>query len=100
MTVSGAKLREIVLISGPLIATIILPIIVQPYKLNRLLAFLSPTGVPGKRIFKYSIEKNTVCIRALGQGLTFDLKSYLSFILILFLLLSHIPLVGLQVSCL
>ncbi|MGI6423831.1 MAG: FtsW/RodA/SpoVE family cell cycle protein [Tepidanaerobacteraceae bacterium] len=75
MTVSGAKLREIVLISGPLIATIILPIIIQPYKLNRLLAFLSPTGDPlGKGYLNIQLRKILSASGLWGQGLTFDPK--------------------------
>jgi rod shape determining protein RodA len=73
MIVSGAKFKKIILISGSLIAILILCIITEPYRLNRLLTFLNPAGDPlGSGYLNIQLSKIISDSGLLGQGLTFD----------------------------
>jgi rod shape determining protein RodA len=73
MIVSGAKFKEIILVSSPLIAILILPIITEPYRLNRLLIFLNPAGDPlGTGYLNIQLGKTISASGLLGQGFTFN----------------------------
>ncbi|NLT94945.1 MAG: FtsW/RodA/SpoVE family cell cycle protein [Clostridia bacterium] len=73
MIVSGAKLKEIFLISGPLMAILILPIFTQPHRVSRIVGFLDPKADPqGSGYLNIMLSKIISNSGLFGQGLTFE----------------------------
>ncbi|MFZ5942837.1 MAG: FtsW/RodA/SpoVE family cell cycle protein [Bacillota bacterium] len=73
MIISGAKFEKVILISGPFIAIVVLSIITEPYRLNRLVTFLDPEADPlGSGYLNIQLSKIISNSGLLGQGLTFD----------------------------
>jgi cell division protein FtsW (lipid II flippase) len=71
--VSGAKLKEIFLMSASFIAILALPILTQPYRVSRIVAFLNPEGDPsGSGYLNIQLSKIISNSGLFGQGLTFE----------------------------
>jgi rod shape determining protein RodA len=75
MIVSGAKLKQIIIIPGSFMAILILSIITDPFRFKRLFTFLNPESDPsGSGWLNIQLSKIISSSRLLGQGLTFEPK--------------------------
>jgi cell division protein FtsW (lipid II flippase) len=73
MIVSGAKLKQIILIPGSFLAVLILSMITVPNRLNRFFIFLNPESDPsGSGWLNIQLSKIISDSGLFGQGLTFD----------------------------
>ncbi|OEH86840.1 cell division protein [Desulfuribacillus stibiiarsenatis] len=73
MIVSGAKLKQILLIPGSIMAMLILFIMTEPHRLNRLFTFLNPESDPsGSGWLNIQLSEIISHSGLLGQGLTFN----------------------------
>lgn len=73
MIISGAKFKRIILISGSFISILLLPLITETYRLQRLVDFLNSAGDPqGGGYLNIQLSKVLSYSGLLGQGLTFD----------------------------
>lgn len=73
MIVSGAKMKQVIVSVGSFMALLILPIITEPYILNRLLTFLNPGRDPqGSGYINIQLSNVISHSGFLGQGLTFS----------------------------
>lgn len=75
MIVSGARLKETLLISGAFLAFLFLPILTAPYRLKRLVTFLNPESDPsGGGWLNLQLSKVISDSGLWGQGFTFEPK--------------------------
>lgn len=74
MIASGAKLKKVFFIVGPVvIAILVLPILTAPYRLARILSFIDPAKDPsGSGYLNMQLSKIFSNSGLWGQGLTFD----------------------------
>jgi rod shape determining protein RodA len=73
MLVSGAKLKEAIIIPGSLLAILILAIIAAPYRLTRIITFLNPSNDPqGNGYLNVQLSKILSNSGLWGQGFTFE----------------------------
>lgn len=72
MIFSGAKMKQVIVTAGSFMALLILPIIIKPYLIERLVVFLNPMPDPlGNGYLNIQLSKVISLSGFLGQGLTF-----------------------------